>query len=131
MNKQEIVAISERILAAWNTQDVEQVVACYTEDCVYRDPNTRGYVHGAAGMRKYLGKLFAGWRMHWTLREAFPFGEEPGACALWHATFRKPEGDELVVEVDGMDLIVVAGDRLSRNEVYFDRTVLAPLMSAR
>jgi hypothetical protein len=26
----------------WNSQDVERVVACYTDDVAYRDPNTRG-----------------------------------------------------------------------------------------
>lgn len=34
------------VLSAWNEQDVDRVVACYTEDCIYRDPNTRGAVAG-------------------------------------------------------------------------------------
>ena len=42
----EALALSEKVLAAWNRQDVEGVVACYTEDCVYLDPNTRGPVEG-------------------------------------------------------------------------------------
>lgn len=125
MTHAELVALSERILAAWNTQDVEQVLACYTENLEYRDPNTRGQVRGAEAMRKYLTKLFANWRMHWTLREAFPLGDEAGAGVLWHATFRRPDGNQ-IVEADGMDLMLVENDRLSRNEVYFDRSVLAP-----
>ncbi len=48
---------------------------------------------------------------------------------LWHATFRRP-GDSRVVEADGMDLAILRGDRLARNEVYFDRAVLAPLMAS-
>jgi ketosteroid isomerase-like protein len=26
------------VLGAWNSQDVDRVLACYTEDCIYRDP---------------------------------------------------------------------------------------------
>lgn len=29
-------------LAAWNSQDVERLLDCYTHDVRYRDPNTRG-----------------------------------------------------------------------------------------
>jgi len=32
-------------LGAWNSQDVERVLDCYTDDVRYRDPNTRGEVH--------------------------------------------------------------------------------------
>jgi ketosteroid isomerase-like protein len=31
-------------LDAWNSQDVERVLDCYTDDVRYRDPNTRGEV---------------------------------------------------------------------------------------
>ncbi len=121
--------LAERFLGAWNAQDVDKVVGCYTADLKYRDPNTRGDVEGEAAMRKYLTKLFGKWRMTWTHRESFPLagaGEE-GYAVLWHARFQKPEGG-LVVEADGMDLVVMRGDRIARNEVYFDRAVLAPFM---
>ena len=36
---------------------------------------------------------------------------------------------ERVVAVDGMDLVVVEGERIKPNEVYFDRSVLAPLLA--
>ncbi|HSQ64431.1 MAG TPA: nuclear transport factor 2 family protein [Polyangiaceae bacterium] len=118
----------ERFLGAWNAQDVDRVLGCYTDDVRYRDPNTRGDVEGAAAMRKYLSKLFGKWRMTWTHRESFPLAGEDGYAFLWHATFQKPEGG-LVVEADGMDLVVMRGDRIARNEVYFDRAVLAPFMN--
>ena len=37
------------------------------------------------------------------------------------------DGDR-AVEVDGMDLVVMEGDLVKRNEVYFDRAVIASLM---
>ena len=123
----QLIAMSERLLDAWNRQDVEATVACYTDDLVYVDPNTRGVVEGADAMRRYLGKLFGAWQMHWSLREVFPLADVDGSATLWHASFRKP-GGELTVEADGMDLVILDGDRVKRNEVYFDRAVLAPLI---
>lgn len=128
MSQTELVAFAEHFLAAWNSQDVSRVVACYTEDVAYRDPNTRGEVRGADALRRYLTKLFAGWTMHWTLRSGFPLKDREGAAVLWHATFRKVGGGERMVEADGMDLVLLAGNRIERNEVYFDRAILAPLI---
>lgn len=127
MDGKQITEFSERFLGAWNDQDVERVVSTYTDDVVYRDPNTRGEVRGAEALRKYLTKMFGRWTMHWTLREAFPLAREDGAAVLWRATFRKAEGGP-TVEADGMDLVIVRDGRIARNEVYFDRAVLAPLL---
>jgi hypothetical protein len=94
----------------------------------YRDPNTRGYVEGRDAMRRYLRKLFASWQMTWARRELFELAGISGVAFLWHATFRRPGGAQ-TIEADGMDLVVLRGDQLVRNEVYFDRAVLAPLLA--
>jgi ketosteroid isomerase-like protein len=99
------------------------VLDCYTDDVRYHDPNTRGDVTGRDALRRYLTKLFAGWQMTWAAREVFDLASEEGVVFLWRATFRRP-GDDKVVEIDGMDLAVLRGDRVARNEVYFDRTAL-------
>ena len=126
MHEQRLLSLAEKVLDAWNTQDVERVVACYTDDLVYRDPNTRGAVEGADAMRHYLAKLFSRWTMHWSLREVFPLSQANGSAFLWRATFRAKNGSQ-TVEADGMDLVLLEGDRIKRNDVYFDRVVLAPL----
>jgi len=72
--------IVRKVLDAWNAHDVERVVACYTPDLVYRDPGTRGEVRGADALRRYLTKMFASWRMHWSPREVFPLGGTNGAA---------------------------------------------------
>jgi ketosteroid isomerase-like protein len=122
--------IARQVLDAWNTHDVERVVACYTPDLVYRDPHTRGEVRGADALRRYLTKMFASWRMHWSAREVFPLEGMDGAAVLWRATLT-PVGGDTTVAVEGMDLVVLEGERLKRNEVYFDRAALAPLLAAR
>jgi ketosteroid isomerase-like protein len=122
------VDLAERFLSAWNDQDVERVVACYTPDLVYRDPNTRGEVHGRDALRRYLAKLFATWQMHWETREA-PYGFEAvdGSAALWHASLSR-KGETQTIEIDGMDFVQLEGDLMKRNEVYYDRAALLPLM---
>ena len=125
MDPQRLEGLIDRFLAAWNAQDVERVAACYTDDVRYLDPNTQGYVEGGEALRRYLRKLFAGWQMTWARREVFEIAGEEGVAFLWHATFRRV-GETRTVEADGMDLAVLRGDRLCRNEVYFDRTALLP-----
>lgn len=123
MDKEQMLLLTEKFLSAWNSHDVDRVLGCYAADLVYVDPNSRGSVVGAADMRRYLTKLFGAWRMHWRLREAFLLDGGTGAAILWKAHLRRADR-ESGVEIDGMDLVVMEGDRISRNEVYFDRSVL-------
>jgi ketosteroid isomerase-like protein len=126
MDEKKMYQLAESFLDAWNTQDVERVLACYTDDVRYVDPNTNGPVEGAEAMRRYLTKLFRSWKMQWRLKEAFMFDNHGGCAVLWRATLQRSEGGKSV-DIDGMDLAVVRGDRLERNEVYFDRAALASL----
>lgn len=119
--------LAKELLGAWNSQDVDQVVARYTADVAYVDPNTRGEVRGAEALRKYLSKLFSSWRMTWELKDAYLFEDQKGCAAMWHASLRRGDG-ERAIEVDGMDLVIMEGDLVKRNEVYFDRAVIASLM---
>lgn len=127
MDEKKMHELAEAFLDAWNSQDVDRVLGCYTEDVRYVDPNTRGAVEGADAMRRYLAALFSKWTMHWTLKEAFLFDGKKGCAILWRASLQRAGGGD-TVEVDGMDLAVVRGERLARNEVYFDRAVLASLI---
>lgn len=128
MNLAELKGIEGPLIAAWNAHDVEAVVACYTDDLTYVDPNTRGAVEGADAMRRYLTKLFDRWQMHWTVKQIFPLSDLDGSSALWRASLTARATGK-TVEVDGMDLVLIEGDRVRRNEVYYDRAVLAPLLA--
>ena len=127
MDAAELKQIEGPLIAAWNAHDVEAVVACYTDDLVYVDPNTRGAVEGADAMRRYLTKLFDRWEMHWTVKQLFPLAGEDGSAALWRASLTNRATGK-TAEVDGMDLVLIEGDRVKRNEVYYDRAALAPLL---
>jgi ketosteroid isomerase-like protein len=110
-------------LAAWNSQNVDRVVACYTEDCIYRDPSTRGPVVGHEAMRHYLTKLFKNWKMDWALREYVPFSDASGGALLWSAMIAPVSGGP-AKDIEGMDLVILREGKLARNEVYFDRAAL-------
>jgi len=124
LTRDELETLARHFLDAWNSQDVETVLACYTDDLVYRDPNTRGSVIGSGNMRRYLTRLFSAWSMTWSLREAHAFRDSDGAAILWHATFSMA-GQQSRVEADGMDFVALRGRLAYRNEVYFDRAVLS------
>ena len=123
MNREHRDRLVTQFLAAWTSQDVDRVLACYTDDVRYHDPNTRGDIIGRDSMRRYLTRLFAAWKMTWSAREVFDLVGQDGVALLWRATFVRT-GEDKVIEVDGMDLVVLHGDRVARNEVYFDRTAL-------
>jgi len=123
MEKEAMRERAAAVLSAWNSHDVDRVVACYTEDCNYRDPNTRGVVAGHEALRRYLTRLFRDWRMHWSLREFFPFADGSGGAFLWDAQLTPAAGGK-TTKISGMDLVLLRGERLSRNEVYFDRMAL-------
>jgi len=123
MTQETALRLSTTVLEAWNRHDVDAVIACYTPDCVYLDPTTRGPVVGHDALRRYLTRLFEKWRMHWSMREYFPFGEDDSGAFLWHASLTPAAGGK-TAEIDGMDLALVRGGLLYRNEVYFDRMAL-------
>jgi len=128
MDIAQLKEIEEPLVAAWNDHDVEAVVACYSDDLVYVDPNTRGPVKGADAMRRYLTKLFDSWEMHWTIKQVFPLVDLDGSAALWRASLTARATGK-TAEVDGMDLVLIEGSKVKRNEVYYDRAVLASLVA--
>lgn len=127
MEQAQITAFAEKFLSAWNTQEINRVLECYSDGLCYRDPGTAEPIHGSEAFQTYLGKLFAKWTMHWAFREGYPLAGQDGCVLLWHARFQKT-GKSECVEVDGMDLVLLRDGKIIRNEVYFDRIPLLPLI---
>jgi ketosteroid isomerase-like protein len=121
--KERMVELANTMLDAWTTQDVARVLDTYTEDLVYTDPNTTRPISGRAAFARYLERLFSEWTMSWALREAHPIDGGAGAQVLWTGNFRRSAGGP-IAKIDGMDLVLLDGDRIQRNDVVFDRTRL-------
>ena len=127
MSDKRIEELAEKFIAAWNTQEVDKVASCYSEEVVYIDPNIHGEITGQPELRRYLAKLFAAWKMHWAIKDVQVFKNMDGAAARWHATLQLAGGGK-AMEVDGMDFIAFKGDKIQRNEVYFDRMAIVDLL---
>jgi hypothetical protein len=109
----DVPSLTQKVVAAWNQQDVEGVAGCYAEHCTYRDPNTRGDVKGRDALRRYLTKLFAQWKMHWTVTEHYTFertGPVVGGAFLWRAELAPLGAPTGAKTVRGMDLVILRDD---------------------
>jgi ketosteroid isomerase-like protein len=127
MDRNQFQKIIEQFLTAWNSQDVERLIACFTDDFVYCDPNTRGEISNKDALRRFFKKLFGNWQMEWSLRDVYLFSDKEGGVLFWHAKFRKKD-QERTVEANGVDLVLVRNNLIERSETYFDRSVLTPLL---
>ncbi len=121
-----IQLVEQQVIEAWNTQNAEKVVAAYTEDLIYRDPNVEKEIRGRRDMYHYMTDLYAMWDLHLTLKSAYPLKDIKGATVLWHGTFKRAGK---VGQIDGMEIVIFEGDLVKHNEVMFDRLMLAGLLS--
>jgi ketosteroid isomerase-like protein len=125
-NKDAAKGFADRWLPAWTGNDPELLISFYTEDVIYLDPVVPQGLQGRVAVLRYFRALLAknpSWV--WTQREAVPM--ENGFVNLWHARFPLADGE---VEIEGVCLVFLRGDRIYRNEVYFDRTKLLATMKA-
>ncbi|MHA1746611.1 MAG: nuclear transport factor 2 family protein [Promethearchaeota archaeon] len=111
-----------RWLHAWTTKNVAELLSCYTPDCYYQDPAKPTGIRGTKDLNFYFQKLFSAtpdWK--WEEEELYPTPK--GFVFKWKATFfKKPQ---LLVEY-GMDIVELTQGKISRNEVYFDRSRVFP-----
>lgn len=101
-------------LAAWTAKDVERLLGFYTEDCVYRDPQTAAGITGHAALRAYLTGLFGATPpMTYTPDETWPMAG--GYCGRWYCAVG---ADGSAGKLRGFDLVILKGDKIALNEVY-------------
>ena len=107
----DIEDFNARWLAAWTAKDVDQLCGFYSENTVYKDPQTAGGLTGQAALRGYLTGLFAATpAMTYTPDEVWPIAG--GFCGRWYCEI---EGG---ARMRGFDLVILEGDKIALNEVY-------------
>jgi ketosteroid isomerase-like protein len=129
MARSNLDARGERIRAAWNSQDVERVLATYADEFSFVDPDTRGEIADRDGLRRYLKKLFGTVTAHTTVDRVLEAASSNAVTVLWNAAVRRAGADDEVV-LKGVDFIVFDRERIVRHEIFFDRLALAPLFAA-
>ena len=98
-------------LRAWSDKDVPRLVNFYTEDAVYKDPQTAAGIKGHAALTAYLTGLFGATPpMTYTPDEIWPTPN--GYCGRWYCAMQGGG------RMRGFDLVVLRGDRIALNEVY-------------
>ncbi|HZP15826.1 MAG TPA: nuclear transport factor 2 family protein [Nocardioides sp.] len=117
----EIFAATKNCIEAWNTLDLENTLATYTDDVVYQDPGTQGQIHGKADLRRYLTKFLQKWDMRFRVIEDRRIVGADAQVCLWEVDIRLRDGSGAMITQPGMDIIHVRGGQLSRDEAFMDR----------
>jgi hypothetical protein len=120
MDKNELFEFCKHWLEAWTGNNPKKLLAFYHEDALYVDPEKKGGLRGHKEIGRYFERLLAVYRdWKWTPIEIFPI--EKGTILKWECTI--PIDQEVIHEV-GLDILEIEDRKITRNEVYFDRTKL-------
>ena len=118
MDENDIKKFCNEWLSAWTGNDPDKLTSFYSENAYYQDPAKPKGIIGKREIKAYFKKLLAlnpNWK--WEMVEGFP--NKKGFTMKWKATI--PVGNVTIIE-SGMDIVEIENDRITRNEVYFDRT---------
>jgi ketosteroid isomerase-like protein len=128
LTDQQIFDATRRCIDMWNTLDLEATLDTYTDDVIYCDPKTGKRIIGKANLRRYLRKFFERWDMQFVVTEEYRLEGQDGQAVLWDCTIRRREGGPSKL-VRGMDICMVRGNQLCRDEAYMGTSVLGELMT--
>lgn len=130
LSDQQIFKATRDCIEAWNTLDLEGTLATYTDDVVYRDPKTAGQILGKDELRSYLRKFFRAWDMQFRVTEEYRLAGLNGQLVMWDCDITSRDGGETKT-VSGMDICMVRGTQLARDEAYMDTSVLNELRPSK
>ena len=124
MDQEQALRLCDHWLPLWTGNRPDELIEVYAEDVFYRDPARPEGVQGKAALLEYLRKLLAVYP-DWVWRADAVFPIEGGFTLRWKAEI--PVRGKVIHET-GLDLVLVAGGLVTRNEVYFDRSALLAAM---
>jgi len=120
MEKRKLEQFCVDWLNAWNGNKPEKLIQFYAKDAYYQDPANPTGLKGRPAILSYFRKLLSknpDWQ--WKLDELYPTSN--GFVLKWNAEI--PIQNENINTV-GMDILELNGGKITRNEVYFDRTLM-------
>ena len=127
MEMKDIVTFCQNWLTSWTGNNPEKLISFYSKTAYYQDPANPKGLKGHVNLFPYFKKLLAANpKWIWRMTEAYP--TEKGFILKWRATI--PVKSEEITEY-GMDIIELEGEKIIRNEVYFDRTELLSLLKSK
>ena len=125
MDKNSLQLFADRWLASWTGNRPDVLIDFYSQDAFYLDPAKPNGLSGRENLLTYFKKLLQknpNWK--WTREEIFH--TEKGFTLKWKAEI--PIANENLI-LFGLDIVEMTDDKISRNEVYFDRYDLLTKMT--
>lgn len=115
----DVVKLLDAFAAAWNRHDVDGLMACMTDDCVFEaaaGKDVAGARHvGREAVRRAYAAVFATYAdARWNEPRHFVAGDR--AVSEW--TFTGTTTDGTRVEVNGCDLFTLRGGRIAVKNSY-------------
>ena len=119
------MSIVKEFETAFNRQDVDALVACFTSNGTYRD-NFFGDHAGSASLREMFARMFREGRDYtWTMDAVVETPER--AAAEWTFSYvvtnAVPRSAGRAIRFRGMSLFELDGGRIARYREYFDTGV--------
>lgn len=117
MDRAQLEAFCDAWFDAWRGNEPARLASFYAEDCWYVDPARPQGVRGREALLRYFERLLAAnpeWS--WTRERLDPV--EGGFAVTYVARVPVPSGETLTIK--GMDLVLLRGREIARNEVHFD-----------
>jgi len=113
-------ALLQAINAAFNSRDLDRIMAFFAEDCTFfmaRGPEPVGRrVHGRAAVRQVLADRFKVITdMRWEHVDAFICGDR--AVSVWMVTGTGTDGEKL--NYRGCDIYEFRGDKILNKDTYW------------
>jgi ketosteroid isomerase-like protein len=114
------IELMRKISAAFNSRDVERIVACFTEDgvfCLARGPESVGRtLRGKAAIRKALADRFKQIPdMRWENEEYILADDR--AISVWTVRGKGTDGEEL--DYQGCDIYRFEGDKIIHKNTFW------------
>ena len=124
MKEKEIIEFSKKWLESWTGNNPEKLITFYSDNSYYQDPANPNGLNSHKQILPYFKKLLeANPNWKWEVEEVFPTNK--GFILKWKAII--PIGKEEIIEL-GMDILEIENGKITRNEVYFDRTKFLSLL---
>lgn len=124
MNTADALEFCSEWLPAWSGNQPNELIKFYDEDIFYVDPLKKDGIHGRDQLLTYFKKLLTA-NPEWRWEPIEVMSIEKGFILKWKATI--PLGPEELIE-QGLDIVEVTNGLITRNEIYFDRSILLTIM---
>ncbi len=131
LSDKDIIAATKRCYDAWETGNAAAIVDSYTDDVVYSDMKAVGRIIGGENLRRYITRFVQRYDIKFRVTEEHRLKDVDGLATIWEAAIRPRDAEGRImtqlVMTRGFDIVMVRGDKVSRDEAYWDHTAIERL----